>query len=434
MQCDTLIRAGVLVTQNEAREVIEDAAVAVTGGLVTGVAPWSALKDAQAGEFVDCSGDIVLPGLVNTHTHAAMTVFRGMADDLPLMEWLSGHIWPAEARLTPEVVRLGVRLACAEMIASGATTFCDLYVFEKTVAEAAHEAGMRAVLGEGLFDTPNASYKNLDEALARMEELEDFASGKDMLTPCMVAHSVYATSHDSLVLLARRARERSMTLTLHAAESPAETAMCLERFGRRPVEVLEGLGLLGPGLLVAHAVDVTPAEVALLASRGVAVAHNPRSNMKLASGMAPVAAMRASGVCVGLGTDGAASNNALNMFAEMAAAGLLAKVREGDPTALPAQALLDMATLDGARALGLDGVGAIRPGWKADIVALDGRAAALNPRHDPVSLAAYSASGGEVRLTMAGGRVLYRDGEFLTVDHEELLQRMVFVRKWARGS
>lgn len=432
--CDTLLRAGTLVTQDKDRTVLSDAAVAVTDGVITAVGPWAGLSGLAATETIDLSGGIVLPGLVNAHTHAAMTVFRGMKDDLPLMEWLTGHIWPAESRLTPGIVAAGTALACAEMIASGTTTFCDLYILEKAVAETAGSIGIRAVLGEGVFDTPNASYNTLDQALAKVEELSGLCAGSPLLTQCLVAHSVYATNHATLGRLSAMSRERDVTLTLHAAESPAETAMCLERFGRRPVGILDGLGMLGPKLLIAHAVDVTEDEIALMAGRGVNVAHNPRSNMKLASGMAPVRAMREAGVRVCLGTDGAASNNALNMFAEMAAAGLMAKVRGMDPTALPAQALLDMATLDGARSLGLSGIGSIEPGRQADIIALDGGAPNLQPRHDPVSLLAYSATGREVRLSMVAGRTLYRDGAFLTLDYPALLEEMESIRKWARGS
>jgi len=433
-RCGTLLRAGTLVTQDDDRRVLADAAVAIDDGVISAVVPWSDTLRIQAEETIDLSGDIVLPGLVNTHTHAAMTVFRGLEDDLPLMEWLTGHIWPAEARLTPEIVSLGTQLACAEMLAGGTTTFCDLYVFEEAVARAVDAVGMRAVLGEGVFDTPNASYKTIDQAFGKVAALGEFCAGRELLSQCLVAHSVYATGAQTLKRLDGLARDNGLILTLHAAESAAETAMCLERFGRRPVEILEDLDLLRPGLLIAHGVDVTEAEIVLLAERGAAVSHNPRSNMKLASGMAPVAAMRAAGVTVGLGTDGAASNNGLNMFAEMGAAALMAKVRGLDPTALPAQAVLDMATRDGAAALGLQGVGSIAPGMKADIIALRGDAPNLHPPHSIVSHLAYSATGGEVRMTMTGGRVLYRDGRFSTIEWPGLVKEMESVRKWARGA
>ncbi len=431
---DLLVRAGTLVTQDAQRSVLCDAGVAVSDGVVRAVGPWSEVGALPAREVLDHSGDIVLPGLVNAHTHAAMTVFRGMEDDMPLLEWLMGHIWPAEARLTPEIVALGTTLAAAEMLAGGTTCFCDLYLFERRVAETAHAVGIRGVCGEGIFDTPNASYSGIEAALERVEELEDFCRGKDLVRPCLVAHSVYATGAQTLARLRDMARERGRLLTLHAAESPAETAMCLERFGKRPVAILEDLDMLGPELLVAHAVDVTEREIALMAAKGVSVAHNPRSNMKLASGMAPIARMLAEGVRVGLGTDGAASNNALNMFQEMGAAALMAKAREADPTALPAQAVLDMATLGGAGAVGWPELGRIAPGSPADLVALDGRAPHRQPPRRGVTHRAYAARGGAVRMTRVGGRVRSADGRVLSLDSPGLLHVMAAVRKWARGA
>lgn len=432
--CDTLMRCGTLVTQDQDRRVLPDAGIAVNHGKIAALGDWQDFQCFQARKTIDLSGHIVLPGLINTHTHAAMTVFRGLEDDLPLMQWLTGHIWPAESRLSAEIVSIGTALACAEMLATGTTSFCDLYLFEKAVAETVEKIGMRGLLGEGVFDTPNPSCATVDQAFERSSELISFCQGKSLIRPCLVAHSVYATNHEALKRLAGMARELGLTLTLHAAETPSETAMCLERFGARPVDILGDLGLLAPNLLVAHAVDVTDAEIELMAAKGVKVAHNPRSNMKLASGMAPVVAMRAAGITVGLGTDGAASNNALNMFSEMNTAALLAKIRDLDPTALPAQAALDMATTDGARALGREDIGAIAPGNQADLIALDASAPNLQPMHNPSSQLAYSASGHEVCLTMVAGKVLYQDGRFSTLDYQGLLGEMDSVRKWARGS
>jgi 5-methylthioadenosine/S-adenosylhomocysteine deaminase len=363
-----------------------------------------------------------------------MTVFRGLEDDLPLMEWLNRHIWPAEARLSQEIVSIGTALACAEMLSTGTTSFCDLYIFEKAVAQTAEKIGMRCFLGEGVFDTPNPSYSTTDQAFERISELISFCQNKSLIKPCLVAHSVYATNHKALERLSGLARDLDLTLTLHAAETKSETAMCLERFDARPVGILQRLGLLAPNLLVAHAVDVTDTEIELMASNGVKVAHNPRSNMKLASGMAPIAAMRSAGITVALGTDGAASNNALNMFSEMNTAALLAKVRDLDPTALPAQAVLDMATTHGALALGQSDFSSIMPGKQADLIALDVTSPNLQPLHNPVSHLAYCASGHEVRLTMVAGKILYRDGRFSTLDYPALLGEMNSVRKWARGS
>lgn len=433
MPCDVLVRAGTLVTQDGLRRVLTDAAIAIAGGNILAVDSWETISSAFVPrETIACAGDIVLPGLINAHTHAAMTVFRGLEDDLPLMDWLQHHIWPAESRLSPEIVAVGTTLACAEMLATGTTSFVDLYLFEQAVAQVVEDTGMRAVLGEGVFDQANASTKTPDEALAKMSELMAFCRGRPRLRPCMVAHSVYATGHATLGRLDGLARDNGLTLTLHAAETPSETAMVLAQSGLRPIALLEALDLLSPRLLVAHAVEVTDDEIALMALRGVRVAHNPRSNMKLGSGAAPVAAMRRAGVTVGLGTDGAASNNALNMFAEMSAAALLGKLRALDPTALPAQDVLDMATRDAAVAVGWPELGSIEPGKRADLVVLDGRAPNLQPCHNPVSHLVYAACGAEVRLTMVEGRVLYRDGVHLSLDFPGLMREMASICRWAR--
>lgn len=432
--CDTLIRAGTLVTQDGQRRVLTDAGLAVKDGLVAAVGPWAELAATPSRRTLDLSADIVLPGLVNAHTHAPMTVFRGLEDDLPLMEWLTEHIWPAEGRLSEEIVAMGTALACAEMLASGTTAFCDMYLFEQTIAATASDIGIRAVLGEGVFDTPNPSTPSQERAFEKVDELIAFCASRPLLRPCLVAHSVYATNHPALLRLDRIARDNGLTLTLHAAETATETALCLERFGKRPIAVLEELGLTRPGLLVAHAVDVTREEIELMAAKGVAVAHNPRSNMKLASGMAPVRAMRAAGVTVGLGTDGAASNNALNMFAEMGAAALMSKVREMDPTSLPAQAVLDMATVDSAKAVGWPELGSLAPGSPADLTALCGGLPHLQPLNNPVSHLAYAANGGDVRLTMVAGETLYEDGRFTSFDYPALLKEMDSVRKWLAGA
>lgn len=425
------LRAGTLITQDRNRRILHDARIAVAGGIIVSISPWEDLPPGPQGETLDLSDCIVMPGLINTHTHAAMTVFRGKSDDLPLMEWLTGHIWPAEARLTPEMIGLGTSLACAEMLYNGTTTFCDLYIFTEHAARAVKACGMRAVLGEGVFDAPNASYASIQQAMDKVSRLEELLGQETLLRPWLVAHSVYATGHDTLARMGRMARDTGRTLTLHCAESRPETLVCLERFGKRPMDILRERDLLGPNVLLAHCVDITPEEIALLRDTGACVAHNPRSNMKLASGMAPVQAMRQAGVTVSLGTDGAASNNALNMFQEMGAAALMGKLQTGDPTALPAPAVLDMATREAAKAIGWPEIGSIAPGKQADLIALDAKAPNFQPLHNPVSHLAYAATGREVRLTMVAGRVLYQDGRFLSLDYGALMDQMRDVERWA---
>ncbi|MFP5257632.1 MAG: amidohydrolase [Acidobacteriota bacterium] len=419
--CDLLLTAAVVVTQNDARTVLRDAALAVIDGLIAAVGPRAELAARYVpAETIDLPQGMLLPGLVNTHTHAAMTLFRGLCDDAPLTVWLSEHIWPAEAKLTPEAVRLGTQLACAEMLASGTTCFLDAYLFVDAVADAVQAAGMRAVLCQGVFDIENAGFKTSDAALASAAALADRLAGEALLRPAIFPHAVYTCRQETLERCAAFARERGTLLSTHAAETARENADCLTANGARVIPYLHKLGMLGPNTLLAHGVALDASDVALLAETGTAVSHCPKSNMKLASGIAPVHALREAGVTVGLGTDGAASNNALNLFSEMGTAALLQKVASCDPTALKAGAALDMATRDGARALGWPELGRLQAGCPADLCALDLTRPQLQPCFDPVSDAVYAANGGEVVLTMVAGRILYRDGAFPTMDYAGL--------------
>ncbi|OLN29523.1 S-adenosylhomocysteine deaminase [Desulfovibrio sp. DV] len=421
--CDMLVTAAVVICQNDARDVLRDAALAITDGHIVAVGPRTELAGRYApAETLALPDAMVLPGLVNTHTHAAMTLFRGLCDDAPLSVWLSDHIWPAEARLTPEAVRLGTQLACAEMLASGTTCFLDAYLFVDAVADAVQAAGMRAILCQGVFDIENAGFKTSDAALASAAALADRLAGEPLLRPAIFPHAVYTCREKTLERCAAFARERGVLLSTHAAETARENDDCQKANAARVIPYLHRLGMLGPHTLLAHGVALDAADLALLAETGTTVAHCPKSNMKLASGIAPVHALRDAGVAVGLGTDGAASNNALNLFSEMTTAALLQKVATGDPTALHAGAALDMATRDGARALGWPELGRLEPGCPADLCALDLTRPHLQPNIDPVSDAVYAANGGEVVLTMVAGRVHFRDGVFLTMDYEVLRQ------------
>ncbi len=420
--CDTLLTAAVVVSQNDAREVLRDAALAITDGRIAAMGPAREVARRHAPRTrLDLGGAMVLPGLVNAHTHAAMTLFRGLCDDAPLATWLSDHIWPAEARLTAEAVRLGTRLACAEMLASGTTCLLDAYFFVDAVAEAVEAAGLRAVLCQGVFEVQDSGFKTVDQSLASAEALADRLRGHDRLRPAVFPHAVYTCSRPTLARCLELARSRDMLLSTHAAETARENDDCLKANGARVVPYLEGLGLLGPKTLLAHGVALDAADIARLAASGTSVVHCPKSNMKLASGVAPVAALRAAGVTVGLGTDGAASNNALNLFSEMNVAALLQKVASGDPTALRAGEALDMATRDGADALGWPELGRLTVGGPADLCALDLARPQLAPAFDPVSDAVYAASGGEVILTMVAGEILYRDGVHRWCDYPALL-------------
>ncbi|WP_300164183.1 amidohydrolase [Solidesulfovibrio sp.] len=422
LACDTLVAAGVLVTQDDDRRVLCDAALAVTDGRIAALGPACEIRTRFApAETLDLSGCLVLPGLVNTHCHAAMTLFRGLCDDAPLRVWLSEHIWPAEARLTAEAVRLGTAVACAEMLASGTTCFLDAYLFVDAVADAVAASGMRAVLCQGVFEIANAGFKTVEAAFASAGALADRLAGHDRLRAAIFPHAVYTCSAATLVRCAEFARARNLLLSTHACETAKENDDCLAANGARVIPYLSDLGLLEPKTLLAHGVALDAADIDRLAATGTAVAHCPRSNMKLGSGVAPVAALLRAGVTVGLGTDGAASNNALNVFSEMATAALLQKVAANDPTLLEAPAALDMATRGGAAALGWPQLGRLVVGGPADLCALDMAKPQLATGLSPVSDCVYAASGGEVACTMVAGKVLYRDGAFPGLDYPGLL-------------
>lgn len=431
LHCERLIRAGYCVTQNTERDVLENAGIAISGQNIMDVGPWETVSSKWTGnEFRDMRHCIVMPGLVNAHCHASMSVFRGLADDLELMEWLSKHIWPVEKKLTPEIVHAGARLSCAEMARSGTTTFSDMYLYQQKVCEAVDEIGLRGLLSEGVIQSPTLTYDSMEEGWALIRQLQtDYASHPRIQTPIM-AHAVYTTDPDMLRESFRLAEEFDCKWMIHAAESQSETALCLDRFGKRPIEHLDALGLLGPRTVLFHCVNLTAKEIFRIAESGTSVVHCPESNMKLGNGCAPVQRLLDAGVCVALGTDGPASNNDLNMFREMASAALLQKGFTGNPRALPAQDVLDMATVNGAKAMGLEKIGTLSSGFKADIIALDMEAPHLMPMYTPVSHIVYAASGMEVALCMVDGRIVYDNRAFPTFDIHRLYEDIHKVRSW----
>jgi 5-methylthioadenosine/S-adenosylhomocysteine deaminase len=366
-----------------------------------------------------------MPGLVNSHTHAAMTLFRGLADDLPLMEWLHRHIFPAEAKLTEEWVYWGSLLACAEMILSGTTTFCDMYLFEHKVAQAAGTAGMRAVVGEVLYDFPSPHYGPIENGLRFTESLIEAHAADPLVHVAVEPHSLYTCSPDLLLRCHELSRRHGVPLVVHLSENESEVKQVVERHGVRPVEHLERLGILGPHLVADHCVALDERDMELLAARGVHVVHNPESNMKLASGVAPVPRLLDLGVNVALGTDGCASNNDLDLFAEMDTCAKLHKVATLDPTALPAHAVLQMATRNGARALGQESrIGALAPGMLADVIVLDFDQPHLTPLFRPVSHLVYAARGADVRHSIIHGRLVMENRVILSMDVNEVMERV----------
>ncbi len=382
-------------------------------GLIEAVLP-VAQAEARFPSYarVPLSEHALIPGLVNAHTHAAMTLMRGLADDLPLMRWLEEHIWPAEAKhVSPEFVRDGTLLACAEMLRGGITCFNDMYFFPEAALEAALEAGMRASHGLIVIEFPSAYAADPDDYLAKGLALRDRFREHPLVSFCLAPHAPYTVSDASFRKIASIAAEIDVPVHIHVHETAGEVERSLAEHGVRPLARLERLGLVGPGLIAVHAVHLLENEIALLARNGASVAHCPSSNLKLASGFAPVAKLAAAGVNVALGSDGAASNNRLDLFEEMRLAALLAKAVAGDAAALPAHAALGAATLGGAKALGLEArVGSIAPGKAADLAAVRLAGAELEPCYDPVSHLVYTAGREHVTDVWVAGRRLVNSG------------------------
>ena len=434
---DLVVRNGTVVTVDAGRRVIAHGAVAVDGGRIVAVGT-EAEVDGQfrAREVLDAAGGIVMPGLVNAHTHAAMVLFRGVADDLKLMEWLQRYIFPAEKiNVTAEFVRAGTRLAALEMIRSGTTTFVDMYYFEDQVAEVCKEAGLRGVLGSSLIEFPAPDSKTIPDALAYAERFLKRWANDPLVVPAVAPHSTYLATPETLKAARALADRYRAPILIHLSESSDEQSQVRERYGRTPTEHLRQLGILRRGVLGAHGIWLTPSDRAILKEAGAGVAHCPQSNMKLASGTAPVRDMLAEGLRLGLGTDGAASNNDLDMFEEMLTAALLAKHASGDPTVAPAPAVLEMATLGGARALGMeDRIGSLEPGKRADLVVVGLDEPRLHPLYDPVSHLVYVAKGADVRHVIVEGRVIMRDRRVLTLDEKAVVAEADRLRDQVRRS
>ncbi|MCD6307271.1 MAG: amidohydrolase [Deltaproteobacteria bacterium] len=431
---DIIIQNGAVLTMDDKNSVIEDGQVCIRGDAIVEVRPWTH-KDPGAHVTIDAKGGLILPGLINGHTHAAMSLFRGLADDLPLRDWLNHYIFPVERRIDAGFVYTGTLLACAEMILSGTTTFCDMYLFEDHAAEAAARAGMRCLAGEVLYDFPSPNYGDLENGFAYTEALIRKWEGHPLISVAVEPHSVFTCSPDLLIRANETAAVHDRPLIIHVAETLRETAEIRERYGKTPVEHLDSLGLLGPRLIADHAVHLTEQEMDRMAECGVRVVHNPESNMKLASGIAPVPDLIKRGVSVGLGTDGCASNNNLDVLAEMDMAAKIHKARAMDPTVMDAATVVRMATSEGARALGLqDQIGSLEPGKKADVIVVDINKPHLTPMYSPFSHLVYAARGSDVSHAVINGQVVMADRKLLTLDLKEVMgharERCTAVRKW----
>jgi 5-methylthioadenosine/S-adenosylhomocysteine deaminase len=421
---DTLIQARWVIPIEPAGVAHEHHAIAVRDGDIVEIGPAETLRSRyQAREFVELPHHAVLPGFVNAHTHAAMTLLRGLADDLPLMEWLNQHIWPAEGKwVGPEFVRDGVSLAIAEMLRGGTTCFNDMYFFPEDAARVIKDSGMRACVGLILIDFPSAYASHADEYLSKGLRLHDDLRGHGLITVAFAPHAPYTVSDEPLARIRTLSDELDLPVHMHVHETQHEVEQALATGGKRPLARLQALGLVSPRLLAVHATQLLPTEIALLAETGAHVIHCPESNLKLASGICPVTALLKAGVNVALGTDGAASNNDLDMLGELRTAALLAKGASGDATAVPAATALRMATLNGAKALGLDDrIGSLLAGKAADLIALDLSGVALQPVYDPISQIVYAATRDQVTDVWVAGRRLLHQRRLTTLDEPLLL-------------
>jgi 5-methylthioadenosine/S-adenosylhomocysteine deaminase len=403
-------------------EVHEHATVIVDDGRVLDIlASVDARQRYQPVETISLPQHALIPGLVNTHTHAAMALMRGMADDQPLMTWLSQHIWPAEGQMVSErFVRDGTLLACAEMLKGGVTSFNDMYFFPQAAAEAVLQSGMRASLGMVVLDFPSPYAADADDYLNKGFAVRDALRGHERISTCLAPHAPYTVNDKVFSKVLTYADQLGVNIHLHMQETVDEIEQSVTQFGMRPYQRLTELGLMGPNVLAAHCVHMTQIEIETMAVQGAHVAHCPSSNLKLGSGIAPIAQMVEAGVNVTLGTDGSASNNRLDIFAEMRLAALIAK-SSGNAAVLPASQMLEMATINGARALGMDdNIGSLEPGKLADMVAVDFSSVEMQPCYDPVSHLVYVAGREHVTHTWVAGELCYERGIHTHIDQAEL--------------
>ncbi len=426
---DIIIRGGIAITMAGDREMIQNPEISIADGRIVGIGERGE-NSPEAGsrtEVIDASGGIILPGLVNSHTHAAMTLFRGLADDLPLKQWLFDTIFPAEARfLDPETVYWCSLLGCMEMLASGTTCFADGYFFQDETVRSVHESGIRALVAQGLLDFAEPGVgdpkDNMKVARNFIEKWVDFS---ELLTPGIFCHSPVTCSANTLKEAWEISSHFDLPLQIHLSETSDEVDEIIKKTGKRPVHYLDDLGLIGNRLIAAHAVYLDEGEIMCLGEKGGRVVHLPESNMKLCSGVSRIPDMIRMGVTVGLGTDGAASNNNLDMFQEMDSAAKLSKIFEMDPVGMNAQTVLKMATIGGAAVLGFDKlIGSIEIGKRADIIIVDTRSPHLCPIYDPVSTLVYSACGGDVRDVIVNGQVLLRGKKFTRINPYEVIEKV----------
>ena len=424
---DLIVSGGIVVTMDSVRAIHQDGSVAVRGDSIVAVGPRAEIEGRyQSPHVIDARGHLVLPGFINGHTHVPMTLFRGLHDDVTLNDWLYKYIFPAEAKnVNEEFVRWGTRLAAAEQIRAGVTTFADMYYFEDAIAEETEAAGMRGVLGETFIDFPAPDNKSEAEMLAYTERFLKRWQGNALIHAAPAPHSIYTCSKKTLQDAAALARKYHAPILIHVAEMKKEWEDSEKANGMSPVQYLEKIGVLGPDVVAAHCIFVDEADRKLLAQRGVGCVHNPSSNMMIASGVSPVPEMRAAGVAVGLGTDGpAGSNNDLDLMEEIDLAAKLAKISKMDPLALNAKSVVEMATIDGARALHMEKeIGSLEAGKKADLVLISLNKPNAVPMYEIYAQIAYSLKGSNVDTVIIGGKVVMQSHLLLTVDERKVLEK-----------
>jgi len=426
-QVDCIIRGGTILTLDEEDTKIENGSVAVKGDRIIAVGTTAEIENAcTAARTMECPHCLVMPGLINCHTHAAMTCFRGIADDRELMDWLNNFIFPAEAKnVDPELAYWGSLLACAEMIKSGTTTFCDMYIFEDETARAAHQAGMRCLIGEVLFDFPSPNVGSPAEGLDYTRMLIEKWHDDPLISIMVEPHSLYTCSPQVLKDCKTLADHYDVPYATHFLENRGELEQLQQKLGTRATLFLKDLGYLEERFFAFHCVYMDDEDIRIFADHGCKVVHNPESNMKLASGVPLLSQMLESGVVVGLGTDGCASNNDLDMIHEMDTAAKLEKVVRYDSTAMSAPTVMHMATTDGARVLGMEEItGTLKPGMKADIIVVDLNKPHLTPLYDEYSSLVYAAKGSDVTTVLINGKVVMEDRRLTTIDEEEAMDRV----------
>jgi len=422
-RADLVIRGGIVVVMDDARRVIEPGSVAIVGDKIAAVGTVAEIDERySAATTIDAAGRIVMPGLINAHGHAAMTLLRGMADDKALMDWLQNYIFPAEAKLVDEAfVRAGTRLALLEMLLGGTTTYVDMYYFEYAVAEETAKAGMRGVIGQAMIDFPAPDFKTWDASLAGTEKFLKEWQNHPLITPAVAPHAPYTVSPEHMQAAARLADDYKVPIIIHVSETKSELATMQERYKATPIVHLDRLGVLGPNVIAKHVVWATDDELLTLKKHGVGVVHCPESNMKLASGIAPVPKMLELKIPVALGTDGAASNNDLDMWSEIDTVAKLHKVATLDPTVVSAREAVAMGTIEGARAIHMEKqIGSLEVGKKADVILVGLGGAHEVPMYDVFSHLAYTVKASDVETVVVGGKVVVENRKPKTLDPEAI--------------